>query len=48
MKSRKKQIFGRFALSFLPGCAEMYMGFMKMGLSLMTVFLGTDRPGGPY
>lgn len=39
MKSRKSR-FWTFCLSFLPGCAEMYMGFMKMGLSLMTVFWG--------
>lgn len=37
---RKKSRFWTFWLSFLPGCAEMYMGFMKMGLSLMTAFWG--------
>lgn len=39
MKSKKNR-FWSFCLSFLPGCAEMYMGFMKMGLSLMVLFWG--------
>ena len=39
MKSKKSR-FWSFCLSFLPGCAEMYMGFMKMGLSLMAAFWG--------
>lgn len=39
MRSRKSRFWG-FCLSFIPGCAEMYMGFMKMGLSLMTLFWG--------
>lgn len=37
---RKKSKFWTFWFSFIPGAAEMYMGFMKMGLSLMTVFFG--------
>lgn len=37
---RKKSRFWSFCLSFLPGCAEMYMGFMKKGISLMTLFWG--------
>ena len=40
MMKRRKNGFWTFVFSFLPGCAEMYMGFMKMGLSLMTVFFG--------
>jgi len=36
---RKKNKFLTFLCSLLPGAAEMYMGFMKMGLSLMTPFL---------
>lgn len=40
MKSKKGR-FWNFCLAFLPGCAEMYMGFMKMGLSLMGMFWGT-------
>lgn len=39
MKSKKSR-FWNFWLAFLPGCSEMYMGFMKMGLSLMVVFWG--------
>lgn len=38
---QKKSKFWTFWLSFMPGAAEMYMGFMKMGLSLMSIFLGT-------
>lgn len=39
MKNKKNR-FWTFCFSFLPGCAEMYMGFMKMGLSLMVIFWG--------
>lgn len=39
MKSKKSR-FWTFWFSLLPGCAEMYMGFMKMGLSLMLIFWG--------
>lgn len=38
MKKEKKSRFWTFWFSFLPGAAEMYMGFMKMGVSLLTVF----------
>jgi len=37
---RKKNGFFTFIWSFVPGAAEMYMGFMKCGLSLMTLFFG--------
>lgn len=37
MKQKKNKIF-RFIFSLLPGAGEMYMGFMKMGVSLMTLF----------
>ena len=37
MKSRKNK-FLAFVFSFLPGAGEMYMGFMKQGVSLMTLF----------
>lgn len=37
MRSKKNKIFCFFC-SFLPGAAEMYMGFMKMGTSLMALF----------
>ncbi len=38
---RKKNGFFTFIWSFMPGAAEMYMGFMKCGLSLMALFLGS-------
>lgn len=38
MKTKKKNRFLTFCFSLLPGAGEMYMGFMHMGLSLMTVF----------
>lgn len=37
---RKKNSFFTFIWSFMPGAAEMYMGFMKCGLSLMLLFFG--------
>lgn len=37
---RKKNGFFTFIWSFMPGAAEMYMGFMKCGLSLMLLFFG--------
>ena len=39
MKQKKKNKFFTFLFSFVPGAAEMYMGFMKQGLSLMALFL---------
>ena len=38
MKQQKKGKFLTFMFSFIPGAAEMYMGFMKMGVSLMALF----------
>ena len=38
MKQKKKSRFLTFIFSFLPGAAEMYMGFMKNGFSLMMIF----------
>jgi len=38
MKPRKKNTFFTFIFSFIPGAAEMYMGFMKNGLSILTLF----------
>lgn len=38
--TQKKSRFWTFCFSFIPGAGEMYMGFMKMGLSLMTTFIG--------
>ena len=39
MKPRKKNVYATFIFSFLPGAAEMYMGFMKNGMSLLAAFL---------
>ena len=41
MKPRRKSRFWTFVFSFMPGAAEMYMGLMKMGLSLMSLFAAT-------
>lgn len=38
MKPKRKNTFFTFVCSFLPGAAEMYMGFMKMGVGLMAIF----------
>lgn len=38
MKAKKKNRFLTFCCSMLPGAAEMYMGFMKTGISLMSLF----------
>lgn len=38
---RKKNRFLTFLCSLIPGAGEMYMGLMKMGLSLLTMFMGT-------
>lgn len=39
--TKKKNGFWTFCFSFLPGAGEMYMGFMKMGVSLMGLFFLT-------
>ena len=36
---RKKNKFFTFIFSFVPGAGQMYMGFMKRGLSLMSYFI---------
>jgi len=36
----RKNRFFTFILSFMPGLGHMYLGFMKRGTSIMTVFLG--------
>ncbi|MFV0466029.1 MAG: hypothetical protein ACK5ML_08145 [Lachnospiraceae bacterium] len=38
MKKKKNRFF-TFLFSLFPGAGEMYMGFMKMGISLMGMFL---------
>ena len=39
MRQQKKNGFFTFIFSFMPGAAEMYMGFLKQGFSLMAIFL---------
>lgn len=36
--TRKKNKFFTFCFSLIPGAGEMYLGFMKQGISLMTLF----------
>lgn len=36
--TRKKNGFLTFCFSLIPGAGEMYMGFMKQGLSIMAAF----------
>ena len=36
---RKKSKFWLFVFSFMPGAGQMYMGFMKMGIGLMFIFI---------
>ena len=38
MKTKKKNRFFTFCMSCIPGAGEMYMGFMKTGVSLMILF----------
>ncbi len=38
MKQQKKKGFFTLIYSFIPGAAEMHMGFMKKGISLMGLF----------
>lgn len=38
--THKKNGFLTFIFSLMPGAGEMYLGFMKQGVSLMTLFLG--------
>ncbi|MGN1180267.1 MAG: hypothetical protein ACI4SD_03550 [Suilimivivens sp.] len=39
MKAKKKSKFLTFCFSLIPGAGEMYMGFMRMGVSLMLLFI---------
>lgn len=38
MKPEKKNNFWTFIFAFVPGASEMYMGYMKSGLSLLIAF----------
>lgn len=40
MMKRKKSSFLAFFCSLIPGAGEMYIGFMKRGLSIMLIFWG--------
>ena len=44
MKQKKKSRLFTFICSLLPGTAEMYMGFMKNGVSLMLLFFISFSP----
>lgn len=37
---QKKSAFFTFVLACLPGAGQMYLGYMRRGLSIMTVFWG--------
>lgn len=37
---KKKSKFFTFIFSFLPGAGHMYMGFVKQGVSIMSLFFG--------
>lgn len=39
--TKQKRGFWLFICSLLPGAGELYMGFRKMGLSIMILFFGT-------
>lgn len=41
MKTKKKNRFLTFCTACIPGGGQMYMGFMKMGLSMMLLFAVT-------
>lgn len=38
MRPSKKNRLFNFIFAFFPGASEMYMGFMKLGLSMMSIF----------
>lgn len=38
--TRKKRGFWTFCFSLIPGAGEMYLGFMKRGVSMMCIFFG--------
>lgn len=40
MKKSRSNGFLGFVFALIPGADEMYMGFMKMGLSIMAIFFG--------
>lgn len=44
--TRKKSKFLTFICSLIPGAGEMYLGFMKQGISIMTLTLVVFSVGG--
>lgn len=46
--TRKKNKFLTFCCSLIPGAAHMYMGFMKIGISLMSIFWATIFLGATF
>ena len=42
----RKSAFFTFCCSLIPGAGEMYMGFYKQGISLMSLFFGAFALGG--
>mgnify|MGYP000447103866 CR=1 FL=1 len=40
---KQKKGFLLFISSLIPGAGEMYMGFFKQGISIMTLFSGYYR-----
>lgn len=45
MSRKKKSRFLTFCFSLMPGAGEMYLGFMKMGISLMGMFFAVVAAG---
>jgi len=43
---KKKNRFLLFCFSFLPGAGEMYFGFMKTGVSLLSLFAVSSMVAG--
>ena len=37
---RQRNKFWNFCLACMPGAGQMYLGFFKQGISLMTIFMG--------
>lgn len=49
MKPVKRNNFLNFLCAFIPGASEMYMGFMKKGLSMLALFAAAVAiPAGMY
>lgn len=44
--TKKKNKFFTFCCSLIPGAGEMYLGFLKQGISIMTIFFLLFAVGG--